>query len=179
MKKIILFLILSLSIFSATTKVTTPKIQEIKLNETVIIPDSFEFTIDSSNILREVYPTIPDKSYTVFGGNIAYFECNSQKAIFINLILKIKNLNEDTQIFDKTFDITVIYNNKYKYTPIEQVFEDDSGEFFTPTQYYPVDPLRTELLHSIIEIPLDISNDDKPLAILIKVKNKEYKYIIR
>ncbi len=77
MKKTILFLILSFSLFSATTKAVTPNIQEVKLNETITIPDFCEFTIVSNNFSKEIYPPNSYKEYKVLDPFTAYYECEN------------------------------------------------------------------------------------------------------
>ena len=77
MKKLILFLILSLSIFSATTKVTTPKIQEIKLNEIITVPEFCEFTIKDIVFSKKLYSSNPAEYYH-------YYESKDSEGIYFN-----------------------------------------------------------------------------------------------
>ncbi len=170
MKKIILFLILSLSIFSATTKAVTPKIQEIKLNETVTISDFCEFSIKDIVFAKELYSSNPTKYYH-------YYESKDPEGIYFNVQISLKSLLTESAEVSNFFDIEVIYNNKYKYTASPLAEEPDGSDF---ESFAYIDPLRRLLTHSFVEVPLEVSTEtQKPLYLIIKANDKEYKYIVR
>ncbi len=179
MKKLIIFLILSLSLFSATTKTTTSKIQEIKLNETITIPDFCEFTIVSKTFSKEIYPPSGYKEYSVLNPFVAYYECEDPEGIFLDIVIKIVSLSEEYDEFSFYFDGELTHNNKFKYSSYIETFESSNGEYFRPPSNSFIDPLRSIFLHNIFELPLSISQEDKPLYLILSVKDKKYKYVIR
>lgn len=179
MRKTILFLILSFSLFSATTKTLTSKIQEIKLNEIISIEEFCEFTIVSNNFSKEIYPPNGYKEYKVLDPFMAYYECEDPEGIFLDIVIKVINLSEDYDEFSFYFDGELTYNNKYKYSSYIETFESSSGEYFRPPSNSFIDPLRSIFFHNIFELPLNISQEDKPLYLILTVKDKKYKYVIR
>ena len=170
MKKIILFLVLSLTIFSATTKVTTPKIQEIKLNEIITVPEFCEFTIKDIVFSKKLYSSNPAEYYH-------YYESKDPEGIYFNAKILLKSLLSESKEVSDFIDIEIIYNNKYKYKAYPLAEESDGSDF---NSFAYIDPLRKLLTHSFVEVPLEVSTEtQKPLYLIIKVNDKEYKYIVR
>ena len=72
---------------------------------------------------------------------------------------------------------TIFHNNKYKYKAYPLAEESDGSDF---NSFAYIDPLRKLLTHSFVEVPLEVSTEtQKPLYLIIKVNDKEYKYIVR
>lgn len=170
MKKLILFLILSLSIFSATTKAVTPKIQEIKLNESITVPDFCEFNIKDIVFAKELYSSNPAEYYH-------YYESKDPEATYLDIRILLKSLLPESKEVSDFIDIEIIYNNKYKYKAYPLAEKPDGSDF---DSFAYIDPLRKLLTHSFVEVPLEVSMEtQKPLYLIIKANDKEYKYIVR
>ncbi len=172
MKKLIIFLILSLSIFSATTKTTTSKIQEVKLNETITIPDFCEFTVLETNFAKIISPSNPNGYYS-------YYESKDKEGIYFNAIVSVKNLQEESNAGNSFISIQLVYANKYKYSTFSTIEEADGSDFKYSSITY-IDPLRKAVIYNLVEVPLEVSIDtQKPLYLIIKANEKEFKYIVR
>ena len=172
MKKVILFLILSLSIFSATTKPVTPKLQEIKLNETIIVPEFCEFSILNTKFSKVIEPSNPDDYYT-------YYESKDVDGLYFDVIINVKNLQEESNVGNSFVSVQLVYSNKYKYSTFSTIEKSDGSDFSYSNITY-IDPLRKAIIHNLVEVPLEVSTEtQKPLYLIIKVNDKEYKYIVR
>lgn len=144
---------------------------EIKLNQEVTVDDVCTFSVQSAKFTTKVVPPKPNDFYT-------YYQIKDTNNVYIDIILKYKNLFSSAKSADEVGDINVKYDNKYEYDSFSTIEKDGGGDF-TYTNITNINPLKTSSLHYICELPKEAQNDKKPVVATLKIEGKEYKLKIK
>jgi hypothetical protein len=91
----------------------------------------------------------------------------------LHTICKVKNLQGESLGADDIMSVKVIYDGKYEYTGFDTI-EDDDGEDFSYTNIKYIDPLTSNKIHFLNEVPLEVKDSGKDVTIEIKVEGKKY-----
>ncbi len=147
---------------------TIPKddLEVIELNKAVNILDFCEFTLIKIELTDIVKPPKANGFHT-------YYEIKDKNNIYIHVVCKIKNLQAKSFDSGKFADIDVKYNNKYEYTSFSTI-EKSGGSDFTYTNITDIDPLITETLHFIAEVPKEVQSSNLPIDLTVKINDKKF-----
>ena len=142
--------------------------EDIAIDSTVVDEDYAEVTLKSAEFKTKVVP--PSAS-----GFYSYYEVKDTANVYLDVVLEFKNLMTDAKAADELMDVSAIYDNTYKYTGFRTVEADDGEDFDYAMSTY-IDPLTSRTMHYVIEMPLEITESGKPLAVVFEFNGKEYKY---
>ena len=140
----------------------------IAIDSTIVEEDYGEITLKSVEFNSRVDPANPTGYYT-------YYEVKGSEGIYIDAVVEFKNLKADSQEAYGLFDVKAIYDNAYNYSGFT-VIESDDGETFDFLMSTDIDTLTSKTMHALIEVPLEITESGKPLAVVFEFNGKEYKY---
>ena len=107
---------------------------------------------------------------------VRILECDDDN---FHVKLSIKNLQDMAVKQNSIADVTLVYNDKYKYDCFEVTEKDNGGDFQTFPNLYTIDPLKTLKYHFLVEVPKDVKNDKGSLKAIIKANGEEFEYAIR
>ena len=145
------------------------KIVELKPNETISTED-YEFTLSKIEFSYDVKPS--DTS-----GVYMSYQAESGK-VYINAVVKIKNLMQRDIRIDELYSISAVYSDKYNYEGF--VVVDDGNDFDWVSSYSAATPLETVTTHGIIDCPNELSSSANPLYVdFVLANGVTYRYTIR
>lgn len=150
----------------------TQEIKKVKLNDKIKVKDFCEITVKSHKFAKTIEPPSPTGYYH-------YYTASSGDYTYFDLQLNIKNLQETAVKQDSLVDVSLVYNDKYKYDCFEVTEEKDGGDFETYPNLYTIDPLKSLKYHFIVEVPTDVKNGKESLKAIIKSNGEEFEYVIR
>ena len=148
---------------------TTSRIKEIKIGELISIEDYCEFTVSQADFTQRVNPTNPDSYYS-------YYEVKDPKDIFLDTIIEFKNNSTISLDPSEVIDVKVLYDNKYNYTSFTVAEKSGGGDMET---FAKVDPLSHAKTHSIAEMPIEVRDSGKEVAITISIYGNIYKLKVK
>lgn len=145
------------------------KIVELKPNETIKIED-YEFTLSKVEFSYDVKPS--DTS-----GMYMSYQAESGK-VYINSIIKIKNLMQRNIRIDELYTVSAVYSDKYNYQGF--VVVDDGNDFDWVSSYSAASPLETATTHGLIDCPKEVATSANSLYVdFVLADGITYRYTIR
>ena len=143
----------------------------IGLGEAVVIDDYAEMALEKTDLAKRINPPNPD---TVF----SYYETKEAGNIYLDTVVNVKSLLTTAKTSDEFLNVKVQYDGKYEYDTFSAI-EENGGTDFTSSIISDIDPLLSQKLHFLAEIPETIANDDKPIEIILSIQGKEYWYKLK
>lgn len=172
MKKIIVFIMAILLLCGCTSSETTktnatttkqPTVETLDTAQTYTIDDQLEFEIIKTSLTKEIAPTNKNKTYQ-------YLQPIDQQHIFIDMILKTKNLS------DKEYELHNIYQGTMRFAQEEHDIElaIESSYFTQLSTTDTLKPQEERYVHLYCEVK---NENEKDVQMDLKVMNqKEYQY---
>lgn len=172
MKKIIVFVMAILLLCGCTSSETTktnatttkqPTVETLDTAQTYTIDDQLEFEIIKTSLTKEIAPTNKNKTYQ-------YLQPIDQQHIFIDMILKTKNLS------DKEYELHNIYQGTMHFAQEEHDIElaIESSYFTQLSTTDTLKPQEERYVHLYCEVK---NENEKDVQMDLKVMNqKEYQY---
>ncbi len=172
MKKIIVFVMAILLLCGCTSSETTktnatttkqPTVETLDTAQTYTIDDQLEFEIIKTSLTKEIAPTNKNKTYQ-------YLQPIDQQHIFIDMILKTKNLS------DKEYELHNIYQGTMHFAQEEHDIElaIESSYFTQLSTTDTLKPHEERYVHLYCEVK---NENEKDVQMDLKVMNqKEYQY---
>ncbi|MDF2837139.1 MAG: hypothetical protein K0Q63_2779 [Paenibacillus sp.] len=108
-------------------------------------------------------------------GYYSYYEVKDQGKIYAHVAFSFKNLSTIGKDASEAMSPRLIYDNKYEYEAFSAV-EDGGGSDFTYSNLTSIDPLSTENIHYMFEIPAAAKNSGKPIVVTLQVEGNSYYY---
>ncbi|NEW04646.1 hypothetical protein GK047_01225 [Paenibacillus sp. SYP-B3998] len=142
----------------------------IEENKAITVVDVGEFTLKKAVFAKEVAP--PKAT-----GNTIKFE-NKESIIYLDTIINLKNLLPNSMFVGRIVDVKVKYDGKYNYNSFGLV-ETFKGANFGFASESVIDPLHTEIVHFVTELPEEASTDGKSIQISVLCNEEEYIYNLR
>lgn len=127
-------------------------ITEIKEGQRITVDNRYSFKIDYTDITKDVIPKKPQSFYR-------HYTADSGKT-YIDVCLAYKNLESVSVRADDVGSVVMYYDNNYEYTGFSTIEENNRGSF-TYTNITYIDPLSTEYLHYLIEVPDEVVKSGK------------------
>ncbi len=140
----------------------------ITAGETVVVDNYAEVTANKGEFGYKVTPPNPSGYYT-------YYEVKDSGKIYAHISFKIKNLKPTGMDSDSALNVSLLYDNTYSYNSFCTV-EEDGGSDFGYASLNRIDPLTTETVHYLIEVPEEVSTSGKPVVILIGINGQKFYY---
>lgn len=140
----------------------------LQTDQTVTSGEYAELTVKQAELTTKVSPPNPGMFHS-------YYEVKDSNHIYAHLTVSLKNLSPIGIDADEALQVELLYDNKYKYTGFATI-EEGGGEDFTYTNIVKIDPLATETLHYIFEIPAAFKDTDAPLVFTVTADEVDYSY---
>lgn len=141
----------------------------LKVDETTVTKNG-EFSIDFVNIAQKITPPTPDSYYS-------YYEADNGK-VYVDFCFSYKNTSAAALDADEIIEAVLIYDGKYEYDGFDIIEEDNRGDF-TYANISEIDPLCTEYLHYLFEVPEEVETSGKAILIEFTIDETEYTYKVR
>ena len=133
--------------------------KDLTLAETYTVKDYAEFTlikvVDTQKITSSVEGSF-------------YYDNDEEDQTYVDVVLDLKNLNEDPIACDEVVEVEAKGSSGAKYESAFFLLETDG--YSNLSQYENIDPLSTQRLHCV----LDVSTDETTLDITLTVKRNRY-----
>lgn len=136
--------------------------------EPLLIDDVCEFSYVGFQIAPKITPENTDSGYS-------YHEADYGKQ-YVDVTFTYKNLAAKGINSEDIIDGLLVFREKYEYDGFATV-ETDRRSYFS--RYHVIDPLCTEYLHYLFEVPDEVANSEDSLVANFKIHNMEYKVTIR
>lgn len=147
------------------------KAKFINKGEVITVEDFCEFSVENTKISSRIDPPNP-------GGFYTYYEVKDTANKYLDVTVKIKSLLTSGKTSDEFAKVKIKYNDKYEYRTFSAI-EENGGSNFTYTNITSIEPLKTEVLHFLGEIPKEVEDSSSPLVAEITISGKAYQYSIR
>ncbi len=142
----------------------------LNVGEAVSIADICEFYIEYIDITKKVMPKNPSGLYS-------YYSAENGK-IYIDICVSYKNLEAYGVDADEIASGKLIYADKYEYSGFSTM-EEDNRRDFTYTSITDIDPLSTEYLHYLFEVPEEVGKSEQSIIVKFTIKGERYKIVVR
>ncbi len=141
-----------------------------EIGETVTIDDLCEYTIEYADLKNEVKPPKPQSYYTYYSA--------ADGAKYVDISIAYKNLSTSSKEADEAITGYLLYCNKYKYVAVSVIEEDNRGDF-TYARYNSIDPLSTEYIHLLFEVPESAESTGGSLVAVLNFDGNKYRVVVR
>ncbi|QNK59758.1 hypothetical protein [Paenibacillus sp. PAMC21692] len=108
-------------------------------------------------------------------GYYSYYEVKDQGKIYAHVAFSFKNLAPIGKDASEAMSPSLIYDDKYEYGAFSAV-EDGGGSDFTYSNITRIDPLATENIHYMFEIPAEAKASGKPIVVTLQLEGNSYYY---
>ena len=143
----------------------------IALEELITVPDQCEFVLRNISFSKKVVPPNAKDYYT-------YYEAKNSDLIYLDIVLDYKNLDSTDVMADETAIVKIIYDDKYEYSTFS-IIEEDNGSNFTYTNITAVNPLKTETIHFLSDVPNEVESSKGSVKVLLRINNIDYIYSVK
>lgn len=141
----------------------------ISLNETLTTQD-WEITLIGTEFSQDVIPPTPDTFYS-------HYQVKDTTNTYLVVKLDMKNISTISLHADDNISLKAIYDGKYEYTGFSTLLAQDNSDF-DYTNITSIAPLTKRTLYYLIEMPKDITVDDKNIEIQLMAYQDKYVYRI-
>ena len=145
--------------------------KQLNLNETVTVTDYADITITSGEFTTSVYPSNASSYYS-------YYEVDDASKIYAHMIVDVKNLKTTGMEADQAAGVKLIFDDTYEYRGFSAIEESGGGDF-TYTNITSIDPLTTESIHYIVEVPVELFESGKSAVFVVNVKGTNFFYKVQ
>jgi len=135
-----------------------------------VATDKYELTLESVNITKDVMPPKPASYYQ-------HYPADEGKQ-YVDLCFAYKNLGSSAIGADKVLTGNLLYCDRYKYIGTATIEEENRGTFGY-ANITSIDPLATEYLHYMFEIPDTAAESEGSLSAIIHAGDEAYAIPVR
>lgn len=149
-------------------KSTITKDEEVRiaLDELITVQDKCEFFLSDMTFSRKIAPPNAKDFYT-------YYEIKDPELTYLDVVLSYRNLESTGIRADDIATVKIIYDNKYEY-PTFSTIEEKGGSNFTYTNITNIDPLKTETIHFLCEVPQEVEGSTGSVKVILRINNTDY-----
>lgn len=151
-----------------SNNIVTP-IKEISINETIHTQD-WEITFKGTEFLQDVMPPTPDSFYT-------HYQVKDTTNTYLVAKFDIKNISTISLTADENLSLKAIYDKKYEYNGFSTLLSPNNGSF-DYVNITAIPPLTSRTLYYLIEMPKDITEDEKSIDIHLTAYQEKYTFNI-
>lgn len=135
-----------------------PEAPVIKKGQKITIDGICQFNIDYTDVTKKVVPKNPERYYR-------YYEAEKGMT-YVDICIAYKNLESSAVMADDVGSAVMYYDNNYEYKSFSCIEEDNRGSF-TYSNITSIDPLTTEYLHYIFEVPDEVVKSGKSMVVYL------------
>lgn len=146
------------------------KLTLMQKGEILTVEDKAEFQLDYTNITDDVRPPQPASYYS-------HYEADSGKT-YVDICVAYKNLATSAVDADEIMSGTLVYDGKYEYRGFSIIEEDSRGDF-TYTNITEIDPLSTEYVHYLFEIPEELAKGTATMEAKMTIADEKYRIVVK
>ncbi len=143
---------------------------EITETDKVTIKDICEFKLDYKKITADVLPPKQDSWYS-------HYEAEKGK-MYVDICIAYKNLSDRAVDADEVGGLSLTYADKYQYSGFS-IIEEENRSDFTYSKITSIDPLNTEYIHYLVEIPKEAAESTESLVATLFIESNSYTIKIR
>lgn len=147
----------------------TDKPKSITYNEVKKISNFCEFEITNIYHADKILP--PNTS-----GFYSYYESKSSDSTYIDVVIRIKNLDSMIKSAEDFLSVKAFYDNQFTYNSFAVLVGPD-GNFHMG--FYGIEPLMTGEVHHLISVPKEVATGSKSLVIILQAKDEEFHFVSR
>lgn len=144
-------------------------IKQMKVDDTIITQD-WEITLKGTEFSQDVIPPTPDTFYT-------HYQIKDTTNTYLVVKLNMKNISTIALYADNNISLKAIYDNKYEYTGFTTLLAQDNSDF-DYTNITSIAPLTSRTLYYLVEMPKNITEDEKNIEIQLTAYQTKYTYDI-
>ncbi|MBE5822098.1 MAG: hypothetical protein E7311_05910 [Clostridiales bacterium] len=152
---------------SKDTEKSNTKGKKINIGEKVTT-EEWEIVLTGTEFKQDVVPPKTNSFYT-------HYEVSDKANTYLVVMLEAKNISTTELRGDDLLSIKAYYDNKYEYKGFCTVLDSDNEGFST---YENIKPLTTRTLYYLIEMPKELTNDEKSIKVDILIEKDTYEYEI-
>lgn len=108
-----------------------------------------------------------------------YYEAKEEGHQYLAIDFDFKNLSAEEVNTYRMINMTLKYDNKYIYSSPLKVVEESDGDYTGYDWYFDIEPLKTQKLHYLFDLPDDVINSEGSIDVYITIGENEYKLNIR
>lgn len=108
-------------------------------------------------------------------GFYSYYEVKDPNKVYAHISFSYKNLLTIGKNADEAISVRLIYDNTYEYRGFSTI-ESNNGSDFTYANISKIDPLTTERIHYLIEVPAEIEDNGLPVVFVVRMNDTDYYY---
>lgn len=143
---------------------------EISADASVCVPNSCVITLESAQFKRELRPRNP-------GSYVSYYKAEDGKTYF-DVCIRYCSLSTESVNADKKISAKMTYAGKYEYD-CKTFTEKADGSSVDQAWTISVEPLCTETIHLLFEVPEMIEQDSGPVTVSLTVDRASYTINVR
>lgn len=144
--------------------------EKLTAGEVKVVGEYAEIAVTQAELTTVVKPPKPGMFHT-------YYEVKAPDKIYAHLAVSFKNVAASAKGADEALTVRVIYDNKYEYRGFATV-EEGGGEDFNYANITRIDPLATERLHYLFELPAEAKDNQQPIAFVIQANGQNFGYVL-
>lgn len=141
---------------------------DINIGDAFKIEDNSEVTLIDIELTNTIKPPKTDSAYM-------YYEVEEPDAIFLDVVVDVKNLQSSSKNSEDFVEVRVKYENQYEYNA-SPVIETDGGSNLTAASTRSIDPLKTRRLHYFVELPKEVTENLSDLEVIIDTETNDHYY---
>ncbi len=146
-------------------KVEEPEV--IRVGDSISVEDVCDLRLEFVNIVNAVVP--PQSSSS------GYYKADDGK-VYVDFCFMYKNTDIKETSTQSILSGKLIYADKYEYSGFLVAEDDNRTDFST---YKTLDPLSTEYVHYLFEVPNEIQTSSKKIIMQLNVGEKNYTVLAR
>ena len=154
-----------------TQTVETKEIKEVDFGDS-ITTDDWIINLEKYRIAKKIEPARKPSYYT-------YYEAKEEGHKYLAVDFDFKNLATEEVNSYKMIDMSLKYDNKYSYYSPGKVVEESDGDYTSYDWYFDVEPLKTQKLHYLFDLPADVIDGEGSIDVYINIGELTYKLNVR
>jgi len=149
--------------------------ETINLKQT-ITSDKWEVTLNEVEYLSEVRTPV-ERQLTIYSMmDTTHYKVSDENSIFLVCKFDIKNIATTSLTAKDSIEAKAFYDGKYEYTGFMVTLNSSKDAF---ESYESVSPLTSAIGYYIIEMPKNITEDGKSMAVQLTIGDKIYEYKVQ
>ena len=146
--------------------------EEISLEQPIAEEGFGKLTVAKTSFTSSVEPTNKGSLYAVN-------DAKEQNRVYWDAEISFENLAADSVEATEVLDAVAIFDNKYEYSSFILVEQEGNSADLLDGVMVTINPGTTEKMHYIFELPKELENSSRPLALVITCNSKDYYYKFR
>lgn len=145
--------------------------QKLRLGDTLVVDDFFEFTVTRYSFTKLIEPPDPKDLYK-------FYETNDPDKIYLDMIVRYKNRRSTAIPVPEAASVTFFFS-KAKGFAGTAIMEEPDGTDFTFPDSTAIKPDETRILHYFAEVPIAYQAGSQSIDAIIGVNKRHYNFSLR